>query len=223
MFRKSERNILTPELTFKVMLGTSCKWLMDEIVEGVNETLLPKEDESIRFLDGVLLNEKARPIWIRVLDASLKAFDNVPKWTLSTSMPISWEWTLTTNFSCNEKLKNSFACSIQISSYCVGSAHVFRQILTKVLNVKRLVDLIGNFKRVKLVLAILWVRVVSHWHRKCTRAITDVGQHSDGRQRNHLDMFVGLHAGGIDSGAWRFRSVEPRSLFADFQCVVEEN
>lgn len=51
--------------------------------------LLPKGD-GIRFRDGVLLNEKARPTFKRVRVASLNAFDNVPRLTsTSVSIPIS--------------------------------------------------------------------------------------------------------------------------------------
>lgn len=59
------------------------------MVDGVSEMLLPKGD-GIRFRDGVLLNEKARPTFKRVRVASLNAFDNVPRLTsTSVSIPIS--------------------------------------------------------------------------------------------------------------------------------------
>ena len=72
-----------------MQLDCNFKWLMDEIVEGVRDALLPKGDAMFLFLDGVLLNEKARPTFNRVLVASLNAFDNVPKLTSLTSMLIS--------------------------------------------------------------------------------------------------------------------------------------
>lgn len=76
MVRKSIR------LTFKVMqLDCSLRWLMDEIVEGVSDALDPNGDAMLRFLDGVLLNEKARPTFKRVRVASLNAFERVPRLT----------------------------------------------------------------------------------------------------------------------------------------------
>lgn len=88
-----------------MQLDCNFKWLIDEIVEGVRETLLPNGDATLlRFLDGVLLNEKARPTFIRVRVASRKALDNVPRLTSWISIPISWDWTLTTNFSCNKRI-----------------------------------------------------------------------------------------------------------------------
>lgn len=78
------------ELTFKVMqLDCNFKWLIDEIVDGVKEALLPKGEAMFLFLDGVLLKEKARPTFNLVLVASLNAFDKVPKFTSWVSMPIS--------------------------------------------------------------------------------------------------------------------------------------
>lgn len=51
---------------------------------------LPKGDiieETARFnFEGVLLNEKARPTFIRVLFANLNAFDKVPLFTSLVSI-----------------------------------------------------------------------------------------------------------------------------------------
>lgn len=86
------------ELTFKVeQLVWSFRWLIDKVAEGVRETLLPKDDAFL-FL-GVLLKEKALPTLNLVRVASLKAFDNVPRFTSWMSMPTSCDWTLITNFS----------------------------------------------------------------------------------------------------------------------------
>lgn len=72
-----------------MQLDWSFKWLIEDIVDGVSEALLPKGDAMFLFLDGVLLNEKARPTFKRVRVASLNAFDNVPKLTSLVSIPIS--------------------------------------------------------------------------------------------------------------------------------------
>lgn len=44
------------------------------------------EDTALFNLDGVLLNEKARPTFRRVLFANLKAFDRVPLFISLVSM-----------------------------------------------------------------------------------------------------------------------------------------
>lgn len=80
-----------------VTLDCSFKWLIDEIVEGVKETLLDAfeiGDVTLRCLrsrDGVLLKEKARPTFKRVLVANLKAFERVPRGISFTSIPRSAE------------------------------------------------------------------------------------------------------------------------------------
>lgn len=72
----------------RVRFDCNFKWLMEEIVDGVSEMLLPN-GEPIRFLDGVLLNENARPTFNLVRVASRNALDSVPRLTSLMSIPIS--------------------------------------------------------------------------------------------------------------------------------------
>jgi hypothetical protein len=93
-YRKFHKPTLSVE-----QLDCSFRWFIDEIVEGVRDTLLPNGDAIVLLRDGVLLNENARPTLSRVRDANLKAFDKVPRLTSLQSMPISCDSTVTTNFS----------------------------------------------------------------------------------------------------------------------------
>lgn len=87
------------------MLDCNFRWLIDEIVDGVSDTLLATRDigdvtlRCLRSREGVLLNEKARPTFNLVRVANLNAFESVPSGISFTSMPRSDEGTPTTNFS----------------------------------------------------------------------------------------------------------------------------